>query len=636
MCGILGGITARPVPWLGDPDRIDRAIDTLAHRGPDDRGCSYSRDRRAFLGHRRLSIIDLAGGHQPISSENQRTHLIYNGEIYNFRALQHDVRARGHVLRTQSDGEPALHLYEEDNARFVERLAGMFAIAILDEDAGSLTLARDRNGIKPLYYFFDGQTLIFASELKAILALLPARPAISPAALRQYLRWKYVPAPMTIYENIFKLPPGHLLRTGEGGMSAALGGHANPLQIKVTPYWSLDYSAEKITNEKDAVEQLDQKLRAAVESHLESDVEVGALLSGGVDSSLVVALASIISGRRIKTFSVGFEEAGFDQLPFARTLAAKYNTEHFEEHVRLDPVEAIEELVRQFDEPFADSSALACYRVCQVAAKHVKVALTGDGGDESFAGYGRYQEVAESAGANRALQRIRDRAIVASSGALFSPEAKFLKRFRNASHPPLKQHEEHQVLCSPWLQHRLLTDQYRPGTSGDPDPFEEHRRHGLARRWSPVDIAQYIDLRLYLPDDILTKVDRTSMACSLECRVPLLDHSITEFSATVATELKIRGEIRKYLLKKVAERYVPHELLYRPKMGFRIPVRRWFKRDLLDRTSTLIENGSLVANGIIDPAGWRWMARAQRRPWIDFGSQLWAILFLEHWARVSL
>lgn len=625
MCGILGGISVEPFDSLLSDGRLDRAIASLHHRGPDGEGRHVGPDRRAFLGHRRLSIIDLSGGRQPIANETGRIHVVHNGEIYNYRTLRTELIDRGHVFRTHSDGEPPLHLYEEDDRQFVDRLGGMFAIALLDENRRRLTLVRDRNGIKPLYYFHDGRSLLFGSELKAVLALLPEAPPINPAALRQYLRWKYVPAPLTIYQNVHKLPPANVL-------VAAPSPDGGRIDLERRRYWSPDYSGEKRTDEAEALESLDRTLRRAVERHLESDVEVGALLSGGVDSSLVVALASQISGRRIKTFSVGFEEAGFDQLPFARRLAERYGTEHHEEYVRLDPMQAVPVLVRQFDEPFADSSALACYRVCEVAARHVKVVLTGDGGDESFAGYGRYEELLSGAGFGGMMSALRNRAIVATSGALFSPEAKFLKRFRRASCAPLARHEEHQVTFSRWLLRRVLTDAFAPGDD-EPDVFGDHRREALARGWPPMDAAQYVDLRMYLPDDILTKVDRTGMACSLECRVPILDHAVTQFSATLAPELKIRGGVRKYLLKKVAERYVPPELLYRPKMGFRIPVRRWFKRGLLDETAVLMRDGALVGNGILDPRGLTWMFRQQRRPWIDFGSHLWALLMLEHWAR---
>ena len=627
MCGILGGISCERFDFLATDDALNAALDRLAHRGPDDSGRYVSADRRAFLGHRRLSIIGLADGRQPIADEAGVRHLSHNGEVYNYKAIRKSLVSRGHVMRTRTDGEVALHLYEENPDSFVEALHGMFAIAILDETSHALTLVRDRNGIKPLFYYCDGRRLIFASEIKAILALLPNVPAICPDALRQFLRWKYVPAPLTIYEGIRKLPAAHLLRAERNETTGRL-------DLSVRGYWDVDYSGPKIADEAEALDALDRKLRCAVESHLESDVEVGALLSGGVDSSLVVALAAEVSGRRMKTFCVGFREVGFDQLPFARRLAQKYDTEHFEEQVAFDPMATVPQLVRQFDEPFADSSALACLRVCQVAAEHVKVVLTGDGGDESFAGYGRYDEILNPV-AGGFGRRLLSRSILASSGFLFTPEAKYLKRFRAALRSPLEQHEEHQVMYSRYVTDRLLGENYRSGGDSS-DIFDQHRRWGLQHDWAPLEIAQYVDLRMYLPGDILTKVDRTSMACSLECRVPLLDHSITEFAAGLAPDLKIRDGIRKYLLKKLAERYVPRELLYRPKMGFRVPIRRWFKRGLLDQTASLLLDGVLVERGVLDSAGVRWMLRHQRRPWIDFSSHLWALLNLEHWARAYL
>ncbi|MFQ5425273.1 MAG: asparagine synthase (glutamine-hydrolyzing) [Phycisphaerae bacterium] len=627
MCGIIGGISAEPFDWLAEPGRLARAVDVLAHRGPDDRGQYMTADRRAFLGHRRLSIIDIEGGREPLADESGRRRLSYNGEIYNYKALRRELEGRGHCFRTRTDGEVALHSYEEDPIDFPVLLSGMFAIAILDETTGSVTLARDRNGIKPLYYFHDGRSLLFASEIKAILAALPRRPPLCVHALRQYLRWKYVPAPLTIFEHLYKLLPGTLLR-------AVRDDEQRRVDIETHRYWRRSYDGEKVTDEAAALDALDQKLRSAVESHLVSDVEVGTLLSGGVDSSLITALASILTGGGVKTFSVGFAETGFDQRPFARTLAQKYRTDHHEACVDLDPMATLPKLVRQFDEPFADSSALACYHVCEVASRHVKVVLTGDGGDESFAGYKRYAEVQEAVSSNSAWRRAANRAAYLASAAVFSPEGKFLRRWRAASYPPLEQHEHRQVLCGQWLADRLLADAYRR-TDG-PAIFSDHRADVCGRGWSPVEVAQYVDLQMYLPDDILTKVDRTSMACSLECRVPLLDHSITEFSATLDVGLKIRGGVRKYLLKRLAERYVPRELLYRPKMGFRVPIRRWFKRGLLDQTADLLMDGALVESGIIDRAGLTWLLRAQWRPWMDFGSQLWALLWLEHWARVYL
>ncbi|MEP0843630.1 MAG: asparagine synthase (glutamine-hydrolyzing) [Phycisphaerae bacterium] len=606
-----------------DARRLAAAIDSLAHRGPDDRGLYVAGDGRAFLGHRRLSIIDLSGGHQPIADESALRHFCYNGEIYNFRALREALTARGHRFRTLTDGETALHLYEEDPRGFVGPLRGMFAIAILDEEAQRLTLVRDRNGIKPLYYAQDGRTLYFGSELKAVLALLPARPAISAHALHEYLRWKFVPAPLTIYEGVCELPAGHLLvaRRDAGGR----------LEVEIERYWEPDYGSAKLTDEHEALEMLDGLLRSAVESHLEADVEVGALLSGGVDSSLVVALASRLSGRRIKTFTVGFREEGFDQLPAARVLARAYDTEHYEEYVDLDPMTAVPRLVRFFDQPFADSSALACYRVCEVAGRHVKVALTGDGGDETFAGYRRYADLWRDGRRDTVVRRFARGALFAAGAAVFSPEAKFLNRIRGGFGPPLRHYEEREVMCGRGLIDRLLTEPYRHAAG--PDAFGEHLRAALSRGWSAVDAAQYVDSRMYLPGDILTKVDRTSMAWSLECRVPLLDHTISEFAARLPLEWKIRQGVPKYLLKRLAERYVPRELLYRKKRGFRVPIRRWFKGGLLEETGRLLRDGELAARGILDPAGIRWLLGQQRRAWINLYSALWALLFMEHWAR---
>lgn len=624
VCGIVGGISVDRLAVLDDADSLNRVIDSLAHRGPDDRGAWTAADGRAFLGHRRLSIIDLAGGHQPIADESGRLHFCYNGEIYNFRALRSALQARGHVFRTQSDGETALHLYEEDARGFVHALRGMFAIGILDETAGRLTLARDRNGIKPLYYcHHDGRALFFASELKALLALLPRRPSISPRALREYLRWKFVPSPLTIYEGVHELPPGFLL--------SAERGTEGRLAIETRCYWEPDFGAPRLRDEAEATERLDRLLRAAVESHMESDVEVGALLSGGVDSSLVVALASRLSGRRIKTFSVGFREAGFDQLPSARVLATEYGTDHHEEYVELDPMTAIPKLVRCFDQPFADSSALACYRVCEVAARHVKVALTGDGGDETFAGYRRYADLREAVRRDSAWGRAVRGAAFAAGAAVFSSEAKFLNRFRAGAGGPLDHYCQREIMCGRRLLGRLLAEPYR-GAAG-PDAFDGSLQSGLDRGWTEVEAAQFADSRVYLPGDILTKVDRTSMAWSLECRVPLLDHSISEFAAELDLDLKIRDGQAKYLLKRVAERYVPKELIYRKKRGFRIPIRRWFKGGLLDDTARLLLDGELVARGVLDPGGIRWVLRHQKRPWINLYSLLWALLFMEHWMR---
>jgi asparagine synthase (glutamine-hydrolysing) len=629
MCGILGGLALEPWDVVAEAGRLARAVDTLAHRGPDDRGELVTADGRGFLGHRRLSIIDLAGGHQPLTEETGRVHLCYNGEIYNYRALRAELQKRGHVLRTATDGETAVHLYQEDPDTFAARLSGMFAIAVLDEAKGELTLARDRHGIKPLYYYQGTDRVIFASELKAILALLPRRPALSAAALQHYLRWKYIPGSLTVYEDIFEVPPGWVLHVRPQRVPGRL-------QYELERYWLVgfpDDPGERITEEAEALAQLDACVRAAVESHLEADVEVGTLLSGGVDSSLVTALAAEISGKRIKTFCVGFREPGFDQLPYARQLAERYGTEHHEVYVDVDPLAAMPKLVRHFDQPFGDSSALACYYVCEVAARHVKVALTGDGGDETFAGYRRYYDAEVARALDGPVRRGLARAAYAAGGVLFSPEAKFLHRVRAAGYTPLAGYMQRERMCTEWLIGRLLGARYR-----EPNATDVVSLYGRTARagWPMADQVQWLDLQTYLPGDILPKVDRTSMAWSLECRPPLLDHAVTELALRLDTRLRGGSGEGKYILKRLAERYVPAELIYRKKRGFRVPIRRWFKRELLEHTARRLTDGVLVQQGILDPDGVRWVLRVQRRAWMNLSSCLWALLFMEEWARAYL
>ncbi len=673
MCGIVGAFSAQSLEISAA--RLEAAVDALAHRGPDDRGVYWSADRRAFLGHRRLSIIDLSGGQQPLVNETGRRRLIYNGEIYNFRALRTALERSGHVFRSHSDGEAALHGFEEDPAGFPEALSGMFALAILDEEAGRLTLARDRLGIKPLFVYHSPKLMVFASELKALVPLLPQRPRICRAALIQYLRWKYVPAPLTFYEDVYELPAGTRLDVALPPIApagsaevrheplgprfaASADAPVDPvLEYRARRYWAIDYAGPRIHDEREAVEELDRRLRAAVHSHLESDVEVGALLSGGVDSSLVVALATQLGARRLKTFAVGFKEPGFDQLPFARRLAEHCGTEHHETLVTFDARSALPRVAQQFDQPFADSSALASDLVCRAAAEHVRVVLTGDGGDEAFAGYQRYQPLlAGVSGGGGAQQAGRTPAawqhlLHAAGAQLLSPEAKPLQRLRYAAQPALRAFLLREHTATDYLLDKLLPTEVGLGSAWgtsatrsdgaqipaflhDLQPDDMADFEGLAVRggWSRLSAGQYFDVTTYLPGDILTKVDRTSMAYSLECRPPLLDHAVIEFSARLAPDLLIRAGVGKYLLKRVAERYVPRELIYRKKRGFRVPLRRWMKADLLEHARTRLRGGRLVQAGVLSAGGVAWVLRAQRRPWMNLSSLLWALLCLEEWA----
>lgn len=621
MCGIVGAFGAGALPFLHPADatgRVDAAIDCLAHRGPDGRGAWRSAAGDAFLGHRRLSIIDLAGGAQPLTNERGSVHFCYNGELYNFRTLRGALQQRGHAFRTATDGEVAVHLFEERPADFEVALRGMFAMAVVDETAQTLTLVRDRLGIKPLYFALTGAAVLFASELKAIVPLLPHRPAVDRQALAEYLEWKYIPAPRTVYEGVYELPAGTRLVARRDGAA---------LHVQTSVYWRPDPAAASPAAEPDLLDELDRRVRDAVQCHLESDVEVGALLSGGVDSSLVVALAAQFAPRRIKTFCVSFREQGFDQLPYARHLAAHSGTEHHEEYADLDPRAAAPRLAECFDQPYADSSALACYVVCESAARQVRVALTGDGGDEVFCGYQRHLDMLRPAPRGG----LAGGAAYGALAAAFSPEAKFLRRMRAARLDPLEAYDDRERTCGAWLAARLVGTHTAPALPPALAPLVVDR--WAARQSDPVAAVQYRDLRHYLPGDILPKVDRTSMAHGLECRPPLLDHLLVEFALMIPPAQQLTGAEPKYLLKKLAERYVPHDLLYRKKRGFRVPIRRWLKGGLLEQVQRDLLGGRCVERGLLDPAGLRWVFAAQRRPWFNLSSLIWALWMMEHWAR---
>lgn len=640
MCGIVGAFSATRLGLLDDAARVAQAIDCLAHRGPDGRGAWISANADAFLGHRRLSIIDLAGGAQPLTNESARIHLAYNGEIYNYPALRAELLGRGHSFRTSTDGESALHSYEDRPGDFELTLRGMFAAAIIDEDAQALTLVRDRLGIKPLFFTVRGQTLLFASELKALLKLCEAV-VLDHEALRSYLEWKFIPPPRTIYAGVYELPAGARLVARRRGAELALNASIY-WQAQPHAAGEADAGAGKAcpADEAALVDALDQVIRDAVLCHLESDVEVGALLSGGVDSSLIVAIAAQLSKRPLKTFCVSFREQGFDQLPFARTLAAHCGTQHHEEYADLDPRAFARTAADCFDQPFGDSSALACHAVCATAARKVRVALTGDGGDEVFCGYQRHLAMQDERAAARPAT-FAQRQLYRALAAGFSPEARFLRRLRaEQCTDPAQAYDDRERTCGLWLLRRLVPDDPRPAAAPAwlrPLKVDRWRgaallgARGLGADW--VRAVQHRDLTEYLPGDILQKVDRTSMAHGLECRPPLLDHHVVEFAMRVPAAMHITGGEPKYLLKKLAERYVPPELLYRKKRGFRVPIRRWFKAGLLDEAARDLRHGVCVERGLLDRRAVEWVLRRQRLPWFNLSSLLWSLWLLEHWAR---
>ena len=530
---------------------------TLVHRGPDSAG-EFS-DEGVALAARRLSIIDLETGDQPVPNENGTVHVVQNGEIYNYRELRRELERAGHSFRTQGDTEVLLHLYEEHGDRFAERLRGMFAIAIWDASHRRLVLARDRFGIKPLYYRHADNELAFASELRAL-----PRGEIDLDALEAFLAFNSIPAPLTIFREIRKLPPGHLLIWEDGRLELRRFARPAPL--------------EELREDEEAelVEELRSRLRDSVRAHLVSDVPVGVLLSGGVDSAFLAALAAEESSEPLRTFSIGFEERSFDELAGARLVAERYGTEHRELVLRPDAALLLPALAEAFDEPFADSSALPTYLVSQLAANDVKVALSGEGGDELFGGYYTYAAdlLAERVGGLARLARpLVERLPTSSSKASFDYKA---KRFVRAAHlPSLERHHGWKEIFSPGLRAELtgrtsafdpvgiLRDRYRETEGADE----------LAR-------LQDVDLGVYLVDDLLVKTDRASMAHSLEARVPYLDTVVTNLALALPTRHKIRGLSKKVLLRKAAAPLLPREIVHGKKRGFSIPAAAWLRGEL--------------------------------------------------------
>lgn len=620
MCGIAGLISldGRALPG---PQTLDAMCRTIVHRGPDDQGTFHT--DWAAIGMRRLSIIDVAGGHQPVTSAGGRIQLVFNGEIYNFRELRQTLEARGYVFQSHSDSECIAHAYAEYGTDCFAMLRGMFAIAIVDQDRRRLVLARDRIGKKPLYLGeLSSGILGFGSELKTLLAVPGWQPRISMDAVQDFFSLGYIPAPDTIFEGIGKLPPGHWMSI-EPGQD---GGAPNIVQ---TRYSHVDFLPKWTDDEDTLQERLFAELDDAVRVRLVSDVPFGAFLSGGLDSSVVCALMTRHLSQPLKTFSIGFDEAGFDELPDARRVAQHLGTEHHEMVVRPDAANLLETLVHHFDEPFGDSSAIPTFLVSQLAARHVKMVLSGDGGDELFAGYSRYRRYAT-------LQRIR-RATLGMAPGLAKLGGALLPGARGRRLSGIGQR-----LGLPWPDDYLaLVALANPadlrllfGERAHADPFSSVRQRFVR---SDIDShAEQIlsgDMDTYLVDDILVKVDRTTMANSLEARAPLLDQNLIAFAARLPFDLKLRGEQGKYLFRKVAARLLPAEVLTKRKQGFAIPLATWFRNDLRPMLLDTIGSRAFKERGIFDQAGIQRLVDEHQQGLQDRGELLWMVMVLETWMR---
>lgn len=622
MCGIAGIFHTAGLKPV-DPTRLEPMCDVIAHRGPDGSGLWTAPG--VGLGHRRLAIIDLAGSPQPMASGDGAVMLVFNGEIYNFRELRAELEETGATFRTDGDSEVIIAAWQRWGVDCLSRLNGMFAFALYDQRQRTLLLARDRLGVKPLHMatLSDG-SVIFGSELKQLLAHPLLRRELDPLAVEDYLAWGYVPDHRAILKGVEKLPAGHyrLLR------------HDVPPPPPVQ-WWDISFAEREKGSAQDLGAHLLHHLREAVTSRMLADVPLGAFLSGGVDSSSVVALMAEASRDPVKTCSIGFDVAALDETSYADKVARLYGTEHHARTVSSDDFSLVDRLVGMFDEPFADASALPTFRVCELAREHVTVALSGDGADEAFAGYRRqvFHHREEQA---RGLLPSALRAPLFGTAGRFYPKLDWAPRPLRAKSTLLslaRSGEEGYAralsVTSAELRDTLYTPDFQRlrGDYRAEQPFVELMRNAPAR--SGLDRAQYADLKFYLPGDILTKVDRTSMAVSLEAREPLLDHRLIEFGARLPENMRVKGMTGKWLLKDTMRRYLPEDVLFRQKMGFVTPIAAWLRGPLAGEARAIGEGGALARTGWIDPARIQQFADAHISGRADHSRLLWQLLMLD-------
>ena len=635
MCGICGEWNIGGV----EGKILERMNDALVHRGPDDQGAVLLGE--AGLAMRRLSIIDLARGHQPIANEDNTVWIVFNGEIYNHRELRRDLLRHGHDFKTDSDTEVILHLYEERGERVVDDLRGMFAFAIWDTCRRKLLLARDRFGQKPLFYRFDGRRFVFASEIKAILAGGGPAPDLDLRSLDEYLTLRFIPSPRTLFTNVRKLPPAHLLVLDASHVEPREGTLVSAPTLEVRRYWRLRYQPKRGGREAEIVEEARERVREAVQSHLISDVPVGAYLSGGMDSSLVVALMSELCDHPVKTFAIGVDDQGFNELPYAKTVAEHCSTDHHEEEVAPDMVQLLPSMVYHLDEP-SDPIAACMYHAAALASRHVKVVLTGDGGDEVFAGYDRYfgfRWVNLYAALPEPLRRY-----------LLGPAISALPDSSGYKNVTQKARWVHDLsFHEGGRRYAQATAFFRFGQQGKGglytgkvsaqlagiDPMESViRGFEEAEARDDLDRMLQADVATRLPEHSLMLSDRMTMARSLEARSPFLDHRLAEFVATLPAEMKMRGKTLKYLLRRVAEPYLPESILKRPKQGFMFPLGDWMKGPLLPVLQHLLGQSVLVEEEIFRREPIERLVAEHVAHRADHHVRLWMILNVEVWYRM--
>lgn len=630
MCGIAGAIWSDESCAVS-PDVLRKMTDAIRHRGPDDEGSYLSQWRHQLpqgitpgvaLGFRRLSIIDLATGQQPIPNEDQSMWMVFNGEIYNYGDLRRRLEGGGHTFRSQSDSETIIHLYEDEGLDCFRHLNGMFAIAIWDSRRRRLILARDRLGQKPLVYHQQPGRLSFASELKCLREIPGVNCTIDPNAVDEYLTYQYVPHPNTIYREFKKLPPGHFAVFEED-------------QLSVQRYWEPDWNVQVSVSHAEAVERTRELLTDAVKLRLRSDVPLGAFLSGGIDSSLLVALMAKQLDRKVETFSIGFSVAEYDETKYARQVAEHVGTEHHEFRVDPDAAATLPDLVWHYDEPFADSSALPTWYVSKHTREHVTVALSGDGGDELFAGYPRYKATALAQWASRlGLRRIVAAPIwqkLPGSMGRRGPVRRF-KRFASAMGlEPMRRYLEWITIFNEQRRGALYSDEFVEQLDGS-DPFQFIDK--LSERSGKRDIVtsvSLVDLQSYLPCDLLTKVDIASMAHSLECRQPFLDFRLVEWAASLPIQWKLRRGVGKRILRDVFGDLLPSEIWTRRKMGFGVPIDHWFRNELYDMARDTLLSDSARQLGYFQMTNVESLLEDHRAGRADHAYRLWSLLVFELW-----
>ncbi|GLY85871.1 asparagine synthase (glutamine-hydrolyzing) [Actinoallomurus iriomotensis] len=620
MCGIAGTVSS----GAPDAELVHRMCDALVHRGPD--GAGFHTDDHAALGMRRLAIIDVAGGDQPVYNEDGTVAAVLNGELYDYGRLRDSLRHRGHRLTSEGDTECLVHLYEEYGDGLVDQLRGMFAFAIWDARRRRLLLARDRVGKKPLYYRSDGASLVFGSELKALMQDPSMPREVDPVALHHYLTYQYVPAPWSILQGVRKLPAGHVLVWQDG-------------RHEVRRYWRLDCTPRHVADEREAAEELRERLLDATRVRMVSERPLGAFLSGGLDSSAVVAAMARQTTGRVKTFSIGFEEQKFDERHYARRLAEWYGTDHHELVVRPSALDVLPALAWHFDEPFADSSAIPSFYVARMSRERVTVVLNGDGGDETFGGYRRYvamnrtRRIHLPAALRPRLGRLGS--LLTSRNAAQSPAWKAGRVLELLSHPPSRRYARMMSYFDPEQKLAIYSDALRERLAGV-DSYEIlDAAFTASRAGSQLGAIMDVDVNTYLPGDLLVKSDITTMANSIEARSPFLDHHLMEWAATLPADLKIRSGTTKYLLKKAVAEWLPPELVNRPKMGFGVPLAAWLRTELRDLSRDLLTDHTARSRGLFRHDAVERLLR-QHEEGTDHSPRIWALIQFELWHRVFI